>query len=86
MVDVRTAEEYRQVNVAGSLLMPVDDMVARHNELPREGALLFICRTGVRSVLANEFAAALGEPPGRLHNVEGGIEGWIADGVKGVER
>lgn len=84
MVDVRNDEEHREAHVSNSALIPVDQILERYPELPSKGNLLFICRTGVRSALAAEYAAAMGASPSRLHNVDGGIERWIAEGLEGV--
>lgn len=86
LIDVRTAAEHGEAHVEGSRLIGVDEITVRHQELPREGDLLFICRTGVRSALACEYALALGHDAARLHNVEGGIVEWIDSNTAGVSR
>ena len=86
LIDVRTSAEHHEARVEGSRLIGVEQLTIRHGELPREGDLLFICRTGVRSALACEYASALGHDAARLHNVEGGIVEWIASDTGGVAR
>ena len=80
VVDVRRPDEYAEGHVTGALPIPVDDILARFDDLPGAGRLLFICAQGVRSGLACEMAAALGVDSERLYNIEAGTADWIAAG------
>ena len=80
VVDVRRPDEYAEGHVRGALAVPVDDILARFDELPESGRLLFICAQGVRSGLACEMAAAMGIDSERLYNIEAGTADWIAAG------
>ncbi len=80
MIDVRRRDEFEEVHVAGALWIPVDDVPARFEELPKKGRLLFICEVGVRSGLACEYAASLGIEWERLFNVEDGTPAWVEKG------
>ena len=60
MIDVRRQDEYEGAHVKNAILIPVDDVIPRFDELPTEGKLLFICEVGARSGLAAEYAAAMG--------------------------
>ena len=77
MVDVRQLDEWQSGHVSGALHIPVDDVLARVDELPEDKNLLFICQAGVRSALAAEMAAAMGRPIEKLFNVEQGTPVWI---------
>lgn len=77
MVDVRSPDEWRSGHVKGAIHIPVDEVLNRIDELPRDKKLLFICAAGVRSGLAAEMAAAMGLPPEDLYNVEDGTPAWI---------
>ena len=81
VVDVRRPDEYVTGHVTDALFIPVDDVLARIDELPQEGKLLFICAAGVRSGLACEMAAAMGLPAERLYNIEDGTPAWIEKGL-----
>ncbi len=81
VVDVRREDEYREGHATGSLWIPVDDVIPRYDELPKEGKLLFICAVGARSGLAAEYAAAMGADTERLFNVEDGTPAWIEMGL-----
>ncbi len=79
-VDVRRPDEYAEGHIKGAVFMPVDDVLARVDELPDDKKLLFICAVGVRSGLACEMAAAMGVDSERLFNVEDGTPKWIEEG------
>lgn len=78
VIDVRNADEWVAGHVEGAIHIPVDEVLNRLDELPREKNLLFICAAGVRSALACEMAASMGVSPGYLYNVEEGTPTWIA--------
>ena len=77
VVDVRRPDEYEGGHVKGALHIPVDDVLARIEELPTDKRLLFICAAGVRSGLACEMAAAMGYDQENLYNIEDGTPVWI---------
>lgn len=86
IVDVRTPEEYGNGHVPGAILIPVDSLYTRIDDLPKTKNLVFICQMGQRSALACEIAAAMGvNEQSQLYNVEGGTEAWIKQGLP-VER
>lgn len=78
VIDVRKPNEYQNGHVPGAKLIPVDDVLKRQAEIPRDKDVLFVCAVGQRSALACEYAAALGFT--RIFNIEGGTEGWIKRG------
>jgi len=77
VIDVRQPDEWASGRVAGAIHIPVDDVLARIDELPADKALLFICAQGVRSGLACEMAAAMNLATDRLYNIEEGTPAWI---------
>lgn len=80
VVDVRRTDEYEGGHVKGALHIPVDDVLARIQELPEDKRLLFICAAGVRSGLACEMASAMGLDSENLFNIEAGTGPWIDRG------
>ena len=80
VIDVRRPDEYAQGHVKDALFIPVDDVLARIDELPEDNKLLFICAQGVRSGLACEMAAAMGIDSERLYNIEDGTPTWVEKG------
>ena len=79
-VDVRRPDEYAEGHIRDALFIPVDDVLARIDELPQDKKLLFICALGVRSGLACEMAAAMGYASEKLYNIEDGTGAWIEQG------
>ena len=72
VVDVRNPDEYAAGHVTDALFMPVDTVLARFDELPKDKTLLFICAMGQRSALACEMSAAMGIDSEKLYNIEDG--------------
>lgn len=80
VVDVRLPAEYRAVHIDPSLLLPLDEIARRRQELPRGRELVLVCRTGARARLA---AAELTDFRTRV--LEGGLAAWQAAGHPVVE-
>ena len=76
-VDVRRDDEWVSGHVTNAIHIPIDDLLGRIDELPKDKKLLFICAAGVRSGLACEMAAAMGYPAQSLYNIEDGTPAWI---------
>ena len=76
-----TAPILQTETVLFHLSIPVDDVLARIEELPTDKRLMFICAQGVRSGLACEMAAAMGMDPEKLFNIEDGTPSWIENGL-----
>ncbi|HTL98954.1 MAG TPA: rhodanese-like domain-containing protein [Holophagaceae bacterium] len=60
VVDVRTPGEWEEGHAEASLLLPLNELPARFGELPKERALLMVCRSGGRSEQAAMFLQAMG--------------------------
>lgn len=76
LVDVRTPSEHALAALPDSILIPLDELTHRADEIaPPEGALVVIyCHHGVRSLSA---AAILGELGHRdVASLRGGIDAW----------
>ena len=80
LIDVRAQDEYRSGHASGALHIPVDEVLSRFDELPKDRNLFFICAMGARSGLACEMVAALGIPSDSLYNIEDGTPTWIEKG------
>ncbi|RRR69128.1 MAG: rhodanese-like domain-containing protein [Candidatus Viridilinea halotolerans] len=79
VLDVRTPAEYaNDGHIAGSLLIPVDELPSRLAEVPSDQPIACFCRSGNRSETACGMLAQAGYS--NLHNVEGGIRAWRAAG------
>jgi rhodanese-related sulfurtransferase len=79
VLDVRTPEEYAQDgHIAGSTLLPLQELPQRMDELPKGQPIACFCRSGNRSRTACDQLAQAGFT--NLVNVEGGIGAWRAAG------
>jgi rhodanese-related sulfurtransferase len=77
-VDVRTQAEWAQGHIAGSTLIPLDELSGRINELPRDKTIVVICRSGTRSKEGAAILRQAGFP--RVTCLTGGLQAWVAAG------
>lgn len=70
-VDVRRPDEVAAGSIEGSVNIPLDQLVARVNELNPLRRTVVVCRSGGRSAQAAEFLTAAGFVD--VVNLEGGI-------------
>ena len=82
VLDVHQPDEYRQGHVAGSILIPLDQLAQRLVELPNDCPIAAICRSGNRSGVATELLRRAGFD---VYNVTGGMLRWERNGLP-VER
>jgi rhodanese-related sulfurtransferase len=82
VVDVREPDEYVTGHVAGAVLIPMAQVVARSGELARDGPVYIVCATGQRSGKAAQWYRSQGVD---ARNVAGGMKAWIAQGRPVVE-
>ena len=77
-LDVRTQAEWDQGHIAGSTLIPLDQLPARLAEIPKDQDVVVICRSGAR---AREGAAILRSAGYmRIFPMTGGLIAWKAAG------
>jgi rhodanese-related sulfurtransferase len=79
MLDVRERDELVSARVDGSLCIPLSQLGARVNEVPRDRPVLVICATGNRSHNVAGYLLASGWTD--VGNVAGGIQGWMQLGL-----
>ncbi|WP_186338978.1 rhodanese-like domain-containing protein [Mariprofundus sp. NF] len=79
LIDVRSPDEYRTVHVPGAKLIALNTIMARANEIPKQGDVFLICHSGARSAQA---ATYLEQQCGfkNLINVSGGTMAWSNGG------
>jgi len=75
VLDVRSASEYAEGHISGSLHIPYGELARRLDELPRDRALATICKGGKRSGLAASILQREGFDP-VIHVAEGGVGTW----------
>jgi rhodanese-related sulfurtransferase len=80
LLDVREADEFRQVRVPGSLLIPMSQLGARLQDVPKDRPVLVICASGSRSQQVTGYLLQNGWDD--VGNVAGGIGGWERMGLE----
>lgn len=78
LLDVRTPQEYQQGRLAGARLIPIDQLLQRLGELPKDRPILVYCAVGSRSAQVFSFLARRGYA--EVYNLDGGIYAWAARG------
>ena len=79
LVDVREDFEWRTGHAADAVHIPLMELPARLDELPRDTPVYLICATGNRSGRAAEFLGQNGFE--RPINVRGGTVAWRKAGL-----
>jgi rhodanese-related sulfurtransferase len=77
LVDVREPEEWAAGHVPGAAHIPLGQLGERYLEIPQDGPVYLICRSGARS---NRAAHALAGAGWDALNVSDGMQGWAAAG------
>lgn len=75
LIDVREIEEWRTGRAPQAFHVPLGELAARLEELPRDRKLIMVCRSGGRSGTA---AAALVDDGLDALNLAGGMQAWKA--------
>lgn len=78
LIDVRTDAEVSRGVIPGTRHIVLNELPGRLGELDRDAITVLYCQSGGRSAQACAFMAAQGF--GKLHNLEGGILGWLRAG------
>ena len=76
VIDVREPYEWDYYHLEGTVLMPMNTIPARLEELPGDKPLYIVCAHGVRSVMVSEYLIKQGF--GLVKNVEGGMAALAA--------
>jgi rhodanese-related sulfurtransferase len=74
ILDVRELDEFRMVRIEGSLFIPMSQLGARFQDIPKDRPILVLCASGSRS--ANVTGYLLGQGWEDVGSVAGGIDGW----------
>ena len=82
LLDVREQNEYDEERIPGAQLLPLSELMARFDELPKDQEIVAQCRSGKRSAQATNFLRAQGYD---VTNMEGGILRWKAEGLPTTE-
>lgn len=82
-VDIREPHEVRQGYVAGALLLPMNDVPANLNLLPRDRPLILYCAAGMRSFGVAHYLRDHGFPD--AWSLPGGIGAWLETGAPSLQ-
>lgn len=77
VLDVRTQEEWDEYHAPDTSLIPLDQLQARINEVPKDREILVVCRSGNRSQEARDILLAAGY---NATSMAGGLLDWRARG------
>lgn len=78
LLDVRSPLEFETEHIEKSINIPLDQLDVRHQDVPRHGQLVIICRTGKRAERAANVLLGRGFQPKVLN---GGIVAWRGAGL-----
>jgi rhodanese-related sulfurtransferase len=78
ILDVRTVSEYEDGHIEGAILIPVQEIENRLDELSTKDEILVYCRTGNRSSTAIDIMLADGFT--KIYHMNRGITAWIDAG------
>lgn len=73
ILDVRQPEEYRSGHIAGAVLIPLNELTQRINEIPKDSEIVCVCRSGARSSSATRQLTNAGY---QARNMQGGMMAW----------
>lgn len=77
-VDVREPEEWAEGHMPGAVHIPLGDLQRRAGELPKEGDIITVCRSGGRSLDAVDILERTGRPGAK--SMAGGMIEWQKSG------
>jgi len=77
VIDVREPAEYVTGHVSGAVLIPMGQVHEHLDEIPADGPVHVICRSGNRSLATTVYLRGVGR---LAYSVAGGTMAWIAAG------
>jgi rhodanese-related sulfurtransferase len=77
VLDVRTQEEWDEYHAPNAILIPLDELPDRINELPKDREILVVCRSGNRSQEGRDILLSAGY---NATSMVGGLKEWFAKG------
>ncbi len=79
LLDVRSTEEFELAKIEGSILIPLNELDGRFDEIGgfKEKLIITICHHGVRSRMAAESLTQAGFE--NVKSLTGGIDAWAVE-------
>lgn len=84
LLDVREPVEFNFASIAGSVLIPLNQLPQRVSELDHQSEIVVICHHGMRSMQAANFLDYSGFT--QVSNLQGGIDAWSLECDSAVKR
>lgn len=78
LIDVREDDEWAVGHAPRAQHLPASELIARIGELPEDGDVYLICRSGGRSMQASQWLNHNGYD---AVNVRGGMDAWFEAGL-----
>jgi len=82
LLDVRETDEWDAGHIEGAQHIPLGDLGARLDEVPRDRTVVAVCRSGSRSDRAAKGLRVSGYA---AENLEGGVTAWTRAGLPLVD-
>jgi rhodanese-related sulfurtransferase len=82
ILDVRQPEEWDEFHIPDSTLIPLGELAARVEELPRDQEIVVVCRSGNRSAQGRDILLDAGFT--QATSMAGGVTQWRAAGYPTV--
>lgn len=82
ILDVRQPEEWNEAHIPGSTLIPLGELAARADELPKDQEIVVVCRSGNRSAQGRDILLNAGFT--QVTSMAGGLNQWKAAGLETV--
>ncbi len=80
IIDVREDSEFKAGHIPGALWIPLGELPQRLDEIPTDGPVVTVCRSGNRSAQALRLLQNQGFE--NAHNMLGGMNAWSAAGYE----
>jgi rhodanese-related sulfurtransferase len=74
LLDVREPNEFQYAHLDNSVLIPLNQLPQRLNELDKQQEIIVICHHGMRSQQAAQYLEHSGFSD--ISNLQGGIDAW----------
>lgn len=78
VLDVRQPEEWEQAHIQGATLIPLGELQARSNEVPKDVKVVVVCRSGNRSKQGRDILINAGFT--QVTSMTGGVTQWQLEG------
>ena len=79
LLDVRHRDEWDAGHIEGAQHIPLGELAARLDELPRDRVVVCVCRSGGRSDTAARGLSRMGV---EAENLDGGMQAWAKAGLE----